>query len=98
MPRISVLLPTHEHATTLPYALRSGQHHGIDDLEILILGGGVTDEVRAAVDELRKREPRIRFFDFPKAPGIGELNRDIVLQQASGEIICMHNDDDLWLP
>jgi glycosyltransferase involved in cell wall biosynthesis len=98
MPRISVLIPTHDHAATLPYALRSVQAQGIDDLEILICGDGVTDEVRAAVCSLQQSEPRIRFFDLPKAPGIGELNRDIVLQQASGRIVCMHNDDDLWLP
>jgi glycosyltransferase involved in cell wall biosynthesis len=98
VPRISVLIPTHEHAATLPYAVRTVQAQGIDDLEILICGDGVTDEVRATVAALRVDEPRIRFFDLPKAPGIGELNRDYVLQRANGHIVCMHNDDDLWLP
>jgi len=98
MPRISVLIPTHEHATTLPYAVRTVQGQGIDDVEILICGDGVTNEVRATVAALQMGEPRIRFFDLPKAPGIGELNRDHVLQRATGQIVCMHNDDDLWLP
>jgi len=98
MPRISVLIPTHTHASTLPYAVRSVQAQGVSDLEILICGDGVTDEVRATVYELQRAEPRIRFFDLPKAPARGELNRDHVLRQAEGDIIFHQNDDDLWLP
>jgi len=97
MPRISVLVPTHEHSSTLPYAVRSVQTQGVDDLEILICGDGVGDELRAVVADLQRADPRIRFFDLPKAPCIGELNRDHVLRQANGQIVCMHNDDDLWL-
>jgi glycosyltransferase involved in cell wall biosynthesis len=40
MPRISVLVPTHEHASTLSYAVRSVQTQSVDDLEILICGDG----------------------------------------------------------
>ena len=98
MPRISVFLPTHEHASTLPYAVRSVQRQGVDDLEILICGDGVTDEVRTVVAELQRGDPRIRFFDLPKAPARGELNRDTVLREARGDIVCHQNDDDLWLP
>jgi hypothetical protein len=74
------------------------QTQGVHDLEILICGDGVSDELRAVVAELQHADPRIRFFDLPKAPCIGELNRDHVLRQANGQIVCMHNDDDLWLP
>ena len=98
MPRISVLVPTHEHASTLSYAVRSVQTQSVDDLEILICGDGVNDEIRAVVAELQRADPRIHFFDLPKSPNIGELNRDYVLRRAKGEIICLHNDDDLWLP
>jgi len=98
MPRISVLIPTHEHSSTLGYAVRSVQAQGIEDLEILICGDGVSEELRAVVRELRRADPRIRFFDLPKAAHIGELNRDHVLRQAQGQIVCEHNDDDLWLP
>jgi hypothetical protein len=98
MPRISVLLPTYEHASTLRYAVRSVQTQGVDDLEILICGDGVSDELRAVITELQCADRRIRFFDLPKAPCRGELNRDHVMRQAKGEIICHQNDDDLWLP
>jgi hypothetical protein len=98
MPRISVLVPTHEHASTLRYAVRSVQTQGVDDLEILICGDGVSNELRAVITELQRADPRIRFFDLPKAPRLGELNRDHVMRQATGQIICHQSDDDLWLP
>jgi hypothetical protein len=98
MPRISVLLPTHEHASTLPYAVRSIQRQGVDDLEILICGDGATAAVRSVVADLMRNDQRIRFFDLPKAPARGELNRDYVMRQARGEFILHQNDDDLWLP
>lgn len=98
MPRISVLLPTRDRALTLPYAVRSIQMQGVDDLEILIAGDGATDAVRRTVADLQRSDSRIRFFDLPKAPHRGELNRDHVMRQAQGELIFHQNDDDLWLP
>ena len=98
MPRISVFIPTHTHASTLPYAVRSVQAQGVANLEILICGDGVTDEVRAMVNALQRADSRIRFFDLPKAPARGELNRDYVIRQAEGDVVFHQNDDDLWLP
>src|SRR5262245_36398748 len=98
MYRASVVIPTHEHASTLPFAIRSVQRQGIDDIEILIVGDGATDEVRATARELEAADRRIRFFDFPKAPSLGEIHRDAVLREAKGRIVYYQSDDDLWLP
>jgi GalNAc5-diNAcBac-PP-undecaprenol beta-1,3-glucosyltransferase len=98
MLRASVLLPTHEHAITLPFAVASVQAQGIDDIEILIVGDGVNDTLRATAKRLAADDPRIKFFDFPKGPRHGELHRDVVLRQARGRIVCYQCDDDLWMP
>jgi GalNAc5-diNAcBac-PP-undecaprenol beta-1,3-glucosyltransferase len=99
MPRVSVLIPTHaRRAATLPFAVASVQAQGIDDIEILIVGDGVDDQVRSTVERLQAADSRIRFFDFPKGPRNGEIHRDGVLRQARGEIICYQASDDLWLP
>jgi Glycosyl transferase family 2 len=99
MPAVSVLIPTHgRRAATLPFAVASVQAQGIDDIEILIVGDGVDDSVRATVERLQAADSRIRFFDFPKAPRNGESHRDGVLRQARGRIVCYQADDDLWLP
>jgi len=98
MPRATVLIPTHEHAATLPYAVASVQNQGVDDIEILICGDGVDDGLRAVAAGLQAADRRIRFFDLPKGPRHGERNRDHVLRHATGEIVCYQADDDLWLP
>jgi glycosyltransferase involved in cell wall biosynthesis len=98
MPRATVLIPTYTHYATLPYAVKSVQDQGVDDIEIFIVGDGVSDKVRAAVRALRDGDSRIRFFDLPKGPRRGELNRDQALREAQGRIVCYACDDDLWLP
>ena len=98
MRRASVLIPTHNHASTLPLSVASVQDQGVDDIEILIVGDGVGDDTRAAVGALQAADPRIRFFDRPKGPRLGEAHRDAILRQAQGRIVCYQCDDDLWLP
>ena len=98
MPRISVLIPTHEHATTLSHAVRSVQTQGVDDLEILICGDGVSDEVRAVVAGCSRPNRVSSFFDLPKAPRTASSTATTCCASAKAEIICIHNDDDLWLP
>jgi GalNAc5-diNAcBac-PP-undecaprenol beta-1,3-glucosyltransferase len=99
MHRASVLIPTHAHrAATLPFAVASVQAQSIEDVEILIVGDGVDDSVRSAVERLQATDSRIQFFDFRKGPRNGEIHRDAVLRQAHGRIVCYQADDDLWLP
>lgn len=98
MLRASVLIPTHERPATLPFAVKSVQSQGIDEIEILIVGDGVDDRLRSIIEKLRADDPRIKFFDFPKGPRHGEIYRDAVLRQARGRIVCYQCDDDLSLP
>ena len=98
MYRASVLIPTHKHAATLPFAVKTVQQQGINDIEILIVGDGVNDQLRATIKELQTGDRRIKFFDMPKGPRHGEIHRDAVLRQAQGRIVCYQCDDDLWLP
>jgi GalNAc5-diNAcBac-PP-undecaprenol beta-1,3-glucosyltransferase len=82
---------------SLPFAIASVQAQGIDDIEMLIVGDVVNNAPRATAELLRADDARIRFFDFPKGSRKGEIHRDLVLQQASGSIVCYQADDDLWL-
>jgi glycosyltransferase involved in cell wall biosynthesis len=98
MRRATVVIPTHTHFATLPYAVKSVQDQGVDDIEIFVVGDGVDDPTRAAAQSLQAGDPRIRFFDLPKGPRSGEVHRDRVLPEAQGRIILYSCDDDLWLP
>ena len=96
--RATVVIPTHDHGPTLSYALKSAQRQTVDDLEIFVIGDGVPDLTREIMAEAGAQDPRVRFFDHPKGPHLGEAYRHEALQAASGGIVCYLSDDDLWLP
>lgn len=98
MPDFTVLIPTHDHSDTLPYAVRSVLWQSREDFELLIVGDGVPDRTREIARDLMAEDSRIRFFDFPKGERHGETYRHQVLERANGRFVCYQSDDDLWFP
>lgn len=98
MTTFTVLIPTHNHADTLRYAVRSVLWQTCQEFELFIVGDGVQDRTREIVAELAAEDARIRFFDFPKGDRNGELHRYRALQEANGRFVAYQADDDLWLP
>lgn len=96
--KATVLVPTHDHGPTLRYSVESALRQSVQELEIFIVGDGVPDAAREVIAGLTSKDPRVRFFDFPKGERHGEHSRHLALQEARGEIVCYLGDDDLWLP
>lgn len=96
--RASVLISTHDHAATLPWAVRSVLRQTLTDIEVVIIGDGVTEATRAAAEGLVVEDPRVRFLDFPKGPHHGEIYRHEAILAARSDAILYLCDDDLLLP
>lgn len=94
----TILVPTHDKPTTLPLAVDSALRQSVPDLEVIIIGDGVTDDVRAVCGQLVARDPRVRFLDLPKGPHHGERYRHDAVVAARSEAIFYLCDDDLLLP
>lgn len=95
-PLFSVLLPTHDSPETLPVSIASILNQSTSDFELLIVGDGCTGPEAELVASFN--DPRIRWFDLPKAPGFGYANRNIALREARGQLIAMAADDDVMMP
>lgn len=92
-----LIIPTHAHPHTLPYAIKSALNQTITDLDIVVIGDGVTDDTRVAVEPFLADE-RVRFLDKPKAIRHGEEYRDHVIRNSLAETVCYLGDDDLLFP
>lgn len=97
--KATVVLPTTgDRGALLPYSIGSIQSQTLDDIEIFVIGDGVSDETRKVVQQLQSGDGRIKFFDHPKHERRGEIYRHQALQEAKGEIVCYLCDRDLMLP
>jgi glycosyltransferase involved in cell wall biosynthesis len=97
-PYASVIVPTHDRASTLPTAIASIQRQTVRNIEIVIVGDGVTPQVREIAAALAANDERIVFCDWPKAPNRGGSHRDRAVRAACAERIFYSDDDDILLP
>jgi GalNAc5-diNAcBac-PP-undecaprenol beta-1,3-glucosyltransferase len=93
----TILIPTHRHPRLLPYAVRSALSQQEATVEVFVVGDGVEEDTRAALEPFLA-DTRVRFFDFPKGQRHGERLRHEALQEARSTIVTYLSDDDLLFP
>lgn len=95
MPKVSVLIPTHNRARLLRQAIDSVLAQSFQDFEIIVIDDASNDDTRDAVRG--QADVRIRYFRNSANRGAGG-SRNVGLAHASGECIAFLDDDDSWLP
>lgn len=98
LPKATCLIPSYNNGKILRWAILSVLQQTVEDLELFIVGDGISEEGRAVAKEFQKSDSRVKFFDNPKGERHGEVHRNRALKEARGQIYCYQSDDDLWLP
>ncbi len=93
VPRVSVLIPTYNCATTIEESIDSVLNQTYKNLEIIVVDDGSTDNTRAL---LQGYGERVRYFYQENAGAVRARLHG--LHQARGEYIAIIDADDIWLP
>jgi glycosyltransferase involved in cell wall biosynthesis len=94
-PRATVIIPTYNWSTVLPFSIGSVLDQTFDDFELLVVGDGCTDDSAAVVAGIGDR--RVRWIEAPRTGHQSGPNNE-GLRQAKGDLIAYLGHDDLWLP
>ena len=94
MPEISVIIPVHNTSALLSKCLDSIMAQSFNDLELLLVDDGSTDDSYTIIQEYAEKERRIRVFHQENA-GVSSA-RNYGLREAEGKWIAFVDSDD-WL-
>ncbi len=94
--KISVIVPVYNSAAWLDRCLASIRNQTYQDLEIIIVNDGSTDQSGRMADRMAQEDARIKVFH--KENGGASTARNLGLAQATGEYIGFVDSDDYIEP
>jgi glycosyltransferase involved in cell wall biosynthesis len=95
MPKVSVIIPTYNRATSLVSAVNSVLSQTFQDFEIIIVDDASKDDTEEVVRGIADRRIKYLRHETNKREA-GARNTGVT--SASGEYIAFLDDDDEWLP
>ncbi|MCU1260353.1 MAG: glycosyl transferase family 2 [Bryobacterales bacterium] len=95
-PVASVLMSNYNYARYIGEAIQSvlDQTYGV--FELLICDDGSTDNSCEVIESYANRDSRVRLFR--KGNGGQASGYNIAFENSRGQIICLSDSDDIWLP
>jgi len=94
-PHVSVILPTYNRSSTLREAMESVLEQTYEDLELIVVDDGSTDDTMDVVQSVR--DPRVRYIRLAENRGVSHA-RNVGLAHARGVWVAFQDSDDLWRP
>ena len=94
MPRVSLVVPAYNVASTIGDTLKSLLSQTFTDFELIIVDDGSSDRTVEIIDKFA--DPRIRLIRQRNRGLAGAHNTGIAA--ANGQFIGFCDADDLWLP
>jgi glycosyltransferase involved in cell wall biosynthesis len=92
MPKVSVIIPTYNRAYVVREAVKSILSQTFDDLEVIVVDDGSTDDTRSVVEAID--DARVKYYY--KENGGCSSARNLGSVKSTGEYIGFLDSDDLW--
>ena len=92
MPKVSIIIPTHNRPDMLAKAIESAVDQSLSDLEVIVVDDGSSVPV-----DYEGEDERVRVHRHSIAQGVSAA-RNAGLSLANGEYIAFLDDDDTLLP
>lgn len=93
-PLVSVVVPAYNAARTLPATVRSVLGQTMEDLEVIVVDDGSSDDTVAVADSIE--DPRLRVVR--RENGGASAARNSGIREARGIWVAFLDSDDVWLP
>jgi glycosyltransferase involved in cell wall biosynthesis len=93
---VSVIIPAYNAAAFIAETLASAQNQTYQDLEIIVVDDGSTDDTTAIVEGIAARDPRVRLLRQSNQ-GVASA-RNFAIREARGSLVAPLDADDLWHP
>lgn len=97
MKKVSVIIPCYNQAQFVEEAILSALHQTYQNIEIVCINDGSTDNSSEVIQKLAQKYRQIVFFDEKENRGVIE-SRNIAINAASGEYILPLDADDTIEP
>jgi glycosyltransferase involved in cell wall biosynthesis len=93
---VSAIMPAYNAAATIEESIRSVLAQTHQELELVVVDDGSTDETAAVIQRIASTDPRVRYIYQPNQRVVAARNRAI--EQATGELVALLDADDAWRP
>jgi len=93
-PAVSILTPAYNAAEYLDEAVRSALAQTVEDLELIVIDDGSTDDTPAVARRLAEQDGRVRVAATDHV-GVSAA-RNIGMRLARGRVFALLDADDLW--
>lgn len=92
-PKVSVIIPAHNHAHFLRRTLNSVKGQTYDDYEVIVVDNGSTDNTREAIESFGW--DRVRYF-YQNDTGSAAGPRNTGIRASRGSFVAFLDSDDIW--
>jgi teichuronic acid biosynthesis glycosyltransferase TuaG len=97
MPLVSVIMPAFNAERFIRESIESALAQTLGDIEVLVADDASTDRTRAIVEELVRRDSRVRLLSAERNSGPAAA-RNRAIEAAGGRYVSFLDSDDRWLP